>query len=74
MEAIFLATQQYPEIDWLGGKFPYTMTYAHSPHLGHAILFISTLVFFFVRSRDCEKFLSLTDKKERHLTCVNTLR
>ena len=32
MEAIFLATQQYPEIDWLGGKFPYTMTYAHGPH------------------------------------------
>ena len=29
--------------------------------------------FFFVRSGDCEKCLSLTDKKERHLTCVNTL-
>ena len=28
---------------------------------------------FFFRSEDCEKFLSLTDKKERHLTCVNTL-
>ena len=41
-------------------------------NLGYAILFISTLVFFF-RSEDCEKFLSLTDKKERHLTCVNTL-
>ena len=26
-------------------------------NLGHAILFISTLVFFFVRSGDCEKFL-----------------
>ena len=36
MEAIFLATQQYPEIDWLGGKFPYTMTYAHGPH-HHAV-------------------------------------
>ena len=32
MEAICLATQQYPEIEWLGGKFPYTMTYAHGPH------------------------------------------
>ena len=29
--------------------------------------------FFFVRSGDCEKFLSLTDKKERRLTCVNAL-
>ena len=28
----WLATQQYPQIDWLGGKFPYTMTYAHCPH------------------------------------------
>ena len=27
-----LATQQYPKNDWLGGKFPYTMTYAHGPH------------------------------------------
>ena len=30
-------------------------------------------LWFFFRSGDCEKFLSLTDKKERHLTCVNTL-
>ena len=29
----WLATQQYPQNDWLGGKFPYTMTYAHDPHL-----------------------------------------
>ena len=28
----WLATQQYPQNDWLGGKFPYTMTYAHGPH------------------------------------------
>ena len=28
----WLATQQYPQNDWLGGNFPYTMTYAHSPH------------------------------------------
>ena len=27
------ATQQYSQDDWLGGKFPYTMTYAHGPHL-----------------------------------------
>ena len=36
MEAIFLATQQYPEIDWLGGKFPYTMTYAHGAYGPHS--------------------------------------
>ena len=28
----WLATQQYPENDWLGGILPYTMTYAHGPH------------------------------------------
>ena len=28
----WLATQQYPQNDWLGGNFPYTMTYAHGPH------------------------------------------
>ena len=27
-----LATQQYPQNDWLGGNLPYTMTYAHGPH------------------------------------------
>ena len=27
-----LATQQYPQNDWLGGNFPHTMTYAHGPH------------------------------------------
>ena len=29
----WLATQQYPQNDWLGGNFPYTMTYAHGPPL-----------------------------------------
>ena len=29
----WLANQQYPQNDWLGGNFPYTMTYAHGPHL-----------------------------------------
>ena len=29
----WLATQQYPHNDWLGGNFPYTMAYAHGPHL-----------------------------------------
>ena len=28
----WLATQQYPQNDWLGGILPYTMTYAHGPH------------------------------------------
>ena len=28
----WLATQQYPQNDWLGGNFPYTNTYRHSPH------------------------------------------
>ena len=28
----WLATQQYPQNDWLGGNFQYTMTYAHGPH------------------------------------------
>ena len=27
----WLATQLYPQNDWLGGNFPYTMTYAHGP-------------------------------------------
>ena len=31
------------------------------------------LWFFFLRSGNLEKFLRLTDKKERHLTCVTTL-
>ena len=30
---LWLATQQYPQNDWLGGNFLYTMTYAHGPHL-----------------------------------------
>ena len=34
------ATQQYPQDDWLGGKFPYTMTYAHGSYL------IATVFFF----------------------------
>ena len=29
----WLTTQQYPQNDWLGGSFPYTMTYAHGPPL-----------------------------------------
>ena len=32
----WLATQQYPQNDhddWLGGKFPYTMTHVNGPHL-----------------------------------------
>ena len=28
----WLAIQQYPQNDWLGGNLPYTMTYAHGPH------------------------------------------
>ena len=28
----WLAIQQYPENDWLGGNFPCTMTSAHRPH------------------------------------------
>ena len=28
----WLATQQYPQNDWLGGNFPYTMTYVHGPY------------------------------------------
>ena len=55
---VYLEVQRFPMKGWR--------------YLGYAILFISTLVFFF-RSEDCEKFLSLTDEKERHLTCVNTL-
>ena len=43
MEAIFLATQQYPEIDWLGGKFPYTMTYVPINNRHKAV----TIGFFF---------------------------
>ena len=34
MEAILLATQQYPQNDWLDGQFPYTMMCAHGPHWG----------------------------------------
>ena len=34
---------------------------------------ITVFQLWFFLSGDCEKFLSLTDKKERHLTCVNTL-
>ena len=33
----WLATQQYPQNDWLGGKFPYTMTYAQGPHCAREI-------------------------------------
>ena len=29
----WLATQQYLQIDWLGGNFPYSMMYVHGPHL-----------------------------------------
>ena len=29
----WLATQQYPQNDWLGGNCPYAVTYAHSPPL-----------------------------------------
>ena len=29
----WLATQQYPKNDWLGCNFPFTLTYAHGPHL-----------------------------------------
>ena len=32
-----LPPQQYPQNDWLGGKFPYTMTYAHGPHPRHGL-------------------------------------
>ena len=40
----WLATQQYPENDWLGGNLPYKMTYAHGPHLG-LVTFRPTLSF-----------------------------
>ena len=33
----WLATQQYPENDWLGGNFPYTMTYTHGRHCTEVI-------------------------------------
>ena len=29
----WLATQQYPQNDWPGGKFPFTMMYTHCHHL-----------------------------------------
>ena len=32
-QPFWLATQQYPRNDWLGGNLPYTMTYAHGTHL-----------------------------------------
>ena len=58
---------------WSSWKFNDFRWKVCGSNVGHADLFISTLAFFFVQSGGCKKFLCITDKKERHLTCVNTL-
>ena len=56
---VYLEVQRFPMKGW---RF--------ESRLRHSLYFNFG---FFFQSEDCEKFLSLTDKKERHLTCVNTL-